>query len=107
MNRNLSTEGLLDQHETEAKSIMMSLFNEESIQRAYGKEKYNEGLAAGMAAGTAAGRAEGMTAGMDDQAKKTALNLHRAGMSESMIAQMIGYPSDTVRKWLDQAGGCA
>lgn len=71
MNRNLSTEGLPDQHETEAKSIMMSLFNEEAIQRAYGKEKYDEGL------------------------------------SEGMIAQIIGYPSDTVRKWLAQAGGCA
>ena len=80
-------------------SIMMSLFNEEAIQRAYGKEKYDEGLAAGRAAGAAVGK--------DDQAKKTALNLHRAGMSEGLIAQMIGYPSDTVRKWLAQAGGCA
>ena len=89
----------LNEHETEAMSIMMSLFNEESIQRAYGKEKYDEGLAAGMAAGMAAGTA--------DQAKKTALNLHKAGMSEGMIAQMIGYPSETVIMWLTQAGGCA
>lgn len=101
----------LDQHETEAKSIMMSLFNEEYIQKAYGKEKYDEGMAAGLAAGRAAGlaagRAAGKAAGKDDQAKKTALNLYRAGMAESMIAQMIGYPSDTVRAWLSQAGGCA
>ena len=70
---------------------MMSLFNEEAIQKAYGKEMYDEGMAQGTA----------------DQARKTALNLHRAGMSVGMIAQMIGYPSDTVSKWLAQAGGCA
>ena len=89
-NENVLTQ-YLNQHEMEAKSIMMSLFNEEAIQRAYGKEMYDEGMAAGTA----------------DQARKTALNLHRAGMSEGMIAQMIGYPSDTVSKWLAQAGGCA
>ena len=109
-NENVLTQ-YLNQHEMEAKSIMMSLFNEEAIQRAYGKEMYDEGMAAGLAAGRAAGRtagrAEGMAAGMDDQARKTALNLHRAGMSDGMIAQMIGYPSDTVSKWLAQAGGCA
>ena len=109
-NENVLTQ-YLNQHEMEAKSIMMSLFNEEAIQRAYGKEMYDEGMAAGLAAGRAAGRtagrAEGMAAGMDDQARKTALNLHRAGMSDGMIAQMIGYPSDTVSKWLAQAGGCS
>ena len=101
-NENVLTQ-YLNQHEMEAKSIMMSLFNEEAIQRAYGKEMYDEGMAAGVAQGMAAG----MAAGTADQARKTALNLHRAGMSDGMIAQMIGYPSDTVSKWLAQAGGCS
>lgn len=71
MNRNLSTEGLPDQHETEAIEHH-DVFVQRGIHpKAYGKEKYDEGL------------------------------------SEGMIAQMIGYPSDTVRKWLAQAGGCA
>lgn len=81
----------LEQHETEATSIMMALFSEEYIQKAYGKEKFDEGL----------------TEGKTGQAKKTALNLHRAGMSEGMIAQMIGFAPDTVRAWLEQAEGSA
>ena len=37
----------LEQREKEVKSIMMALFNEETIQKAYGQEKFDEGWAGG------------------------------------------------------------
>ena len=69
-------------HEREVTSIMMALFNEETIQKAYGKQKYDEGK--------------------DEQAKATALNLHEAGMADSMIAKMIGYAESVVSSWVAQ-----
>ena len=79
--------------------MMVSLFSEESIQEAYGKEKYDEGVAYGEARGEARGEAKGK----DAQAKITVLNLHAAGMDSGMIAKMVGYGKNIVETWI--AGG--
>ena len=42
---------------------MLALFNEENIQKAYGKEKYDEGVAEGEAIGEARGEAIGEARG--------------------------------------------
>ena len=47
--------GYLEEHEREVTSIMMALFDEESIQKAYGKEKFDEGRAEGRTEGKAEG----------------------------------------------------
>ena len=72
----------LEEHEREVTNMMMSLFDEETIQKAYGKEKYDEGK--------------------DAQAKATALNLHEAGMTDGMIAKMVGYAEGVVSSWVAQ-----
>ena len=77
---------------------MMALFNEETIQKAYGTEKFDEGRIKGRAEGKAEGRAEGK----DEQARATVLNLHRAGMADSMIAAMVGYAESVVSSWIAQ-----
>lgn len=75
-------------HEKEVTSIMMWLFDDELIQKAYGKEKYDEGVA------------EGEAKGKDAQARATALNMHAAGMTDSVIAKMIGYAENVVAAWI-------
>ena len=82
-------------HEKEVTGIMMALFNEETIQKAYGQEKFDEGKIEG--------RIEGKIEGKDEQAKTTALNLHQAGMADSMIAKMIGYAESVVSSWVAQS----
>ena len=84
----------LEQREKEVKSIMMALFNEETIQKAYGQEKFDEGWAGGIA--------EGWTEGKDEQAKSTVLNLHNDGMADSKIAKMVGYAESVVSSWIAQ-----
>ena len=53
----------LEEHEREVTGIMLALFNEENIQKAYGKEKYDEGVAEGEAIGEARGEAIGEARG--------------------------------------------
>ena len=72
----------LESREKEVTSIMMALFNEETIQKAYGQEKFDEGK--------------------DEQARATALNMHEAGMTDGLIAKMVGYAESVVSSWIDQ-----
>ena len=112
----------LEEREKEVTGIMMALFNEETIQKAYGTEKFDEGRmkgraegkaegraegkaegrAEGKAEGRAEGRVEGRAEGKDEQARATVLNLHRAGMADSMIAAMVGYAESVVSSWIAQ-----
>ena len=93
----------LEEREKEVTGIMIALFDQEYIQKAYLKEKYDEGRAEGKAEGRAEGRAEGKTEGKTEQAKATAFNLHAAGMANSVIAKMIGYAENVVAGWLEKA----
>ena len=66
----------LEEREREVTSIMLALFNEENIQKAYGKEKYDEGRAEG--------RAEGESKGANLMAKLAAL-LVKDGKLEAIV----------------------
>ncbi len=56
-----------------------------------------------MNRGREEGRVEGRAEGKDNQARLTALNMHKAGIAVNMIAQMIGYAIETVTGWLSQS----
>ncbi len=45
----------------------------------------------------------GREEGKDNQARLTALNMHKAGIAVNVIAQMIGYAIETVTGWLSQS----
>ena len=66
---------------------MMALFNDEYIQNAFGREKYNEG------------RDEGTI----EQARKTALYLHTIGMSNDVISKATGFSDHVVASWIAKA----
>ena len=72
----------LNEHEKEAVNIMMALFSEEYVQKAYGKEMYTEGKT--------------------EQARTTALNMHNAGMNIDLISKMTGYTEKVVREWIEE-----
>ena len=74
----------LKEHEKEAVTIMMALFSDEYIQKAYGKEMYDEGQKQGEV----------------KQARSIAINLYHDGMGIPKIAQMTGYPEKTVSGWI-------
>ena len=57
--------------------------------------KYDEGINEGIN--------EGKIEGKIEQAKITAFNLHAAGMTNSVIAKMIGYAENVVAGWLEKA----
>ena len=59
---------------------MITLFDEEYIREAYELEIINQGR--------------------DEQAQETAQNMHRAGMSDEVIAAMINRSIEQVRLWL-------
>lgn len=69
--------------------------------RAQGRaEGIAEGRAKGKAEGRDEGRAEGLAQGAEEQAKMTAMNLHRMGLSPADIAQAVNRSSSLVRQWL-------
>ena len=86
----------LEEREKEVKSIMISLFDEEAIQKAYGIEKYDEGIAIGEARGIAKGRAEGK----DEQAKVSAIRMYLRGMPTDVIADIVGYAENVIETWI-------
>ena len=89
----------LEAREKEVTSIMISLFNEDAIQKAYGREKHDEGFTEGIVIGEAKGRAEGR----DEQAKASAIRMYLRGMPTNIIADILGYGESVVDDWT--AGG--
>lgn len=77
----------LQEHEKEVTIIMMSLFDEEYIQKAYKKELLDEG------------RAEGD----ENRAMSVALNLHKRGVTNNIISEIIGYAENIVADWIAKA----
>lgn len=75
----------LSKREKEVISIMTTLFSQEEATRMYGRQLQREG------------REEGR----DEQAKKTAINLSKTGMSPQQIANAIDYSVEKVEEWLD------
>ena len=59
-------------------------------------ESYNEGRAEGRAEG----RTEGRTEGRELQAKETAINLSKLGLSPEVIAKSINFNLSIVKKWI-------
>lgn len=74
----------LSKREEEVISIMTTLFSQEDATKAY---VYQE-------------KEESRKEGQDAQAKKTALNLSKAGMSPQQIAKAIDYSVEKVEEWL-------
>lgn len=70
----------LGDREKEVISIMTTLFDQEEISRAYGKAQREEGR--------------------EEQAKKTAINLYKAGMEPKQIASAVGYSVEKVEEWI-------
>ena len=81
----------LEEREKEVKSIMISLFDEEVIQKAYGREKHDEGYV------------EGRADGKDEQAKASAIRMYLRGMPINVIADIVGYAESVIDAWV--AGG--
>jgi len=86
----------LEEREKEVTSIMMALFDEEYIQKAYGNEKYNEGIAEGMAKGKAEGKAEGMAEGMAKGIAKGKAEGIVQGKAAGMLEMLINLVRDGV-----------
>ena len=64
-------------HEQEAVSIMMALFNEEYIQKAYGYECKQEGIQEGMQKGVQIGMQKGMQKGRKEGRQEGKVELSR------------------------------
>lgn len=72
----------ISEHETEVQDIMITLFDNEQIMDAYGREKIEEGDL--------------------NRSKKTALNLNAMGMQIDKIAQAVETNVATVQEWMSQ-----
>ena len=59
-----------------------------------------QGIEQGISQGMAQGMAQGKTQGADEQAKKTAINLHDMGLAPADIARAIDRSVSLVQKWL-------
>ena len=57
----------------------------------------------GEARGEARGEVRGAARGREEQAKATALTMHKLGMTVELIAQYIGFDQAVVKEWLAQA----
>ena len=61
-----------------------------------------EGLVQGREEGLEQGREEGLEQGKTTQAKTTAHKMHARGIAVSDIAEMLGFPVETVQAWLEE-----
>ena len=58
------------------------------------------GIAQGIAQGIEQGIERGITKGADEQARKTAMNLQKMGLSPADIARAVDRSLSIVQKWL-------
>ncbi len=73
---------------------MFTLFDNEQIMEAYGREERREGIRQG--------RQEGHAEGKEMQAKETAYELQKMGLTTDNIAKAVKVSADVVREWLSE-----
>ena len=60
------------------------------------------GVERGLKRGLEQGREQGLEQGKTTQAKTTAHKMHARGIAVNDIAEMLGFPVETVRMWLEE-----
>ena len=89
----------LQTRETEVKDIMMTIFSAERAIEA----RILDAEAVGEARGEARGKSYGLAQGKEEQARETALNMNKKGLSTDFIADCIHVNEATVKEWLQAA----
>jgi len=88
----------LKQHEMEAVTIMMSLFDAEYIGRLHDHEQREIGRTEGRAEGRTEGRAEGRTEGARETLRKNILNMKQNKLSDELISQYLNISVDEIKE---------
>ena len=79
----------LEAHEKEVVDIMLSCFDQEYLTSILLKEQRSEG------------REEGRELGRIEGLRQTALNMHRKGYTDAVIADVLDIAVEQVREWIE------
>ena len=71
---------------------MMALFDQQKAVEQFGYEKMKEG--------ETKGRKEGKLEGKLEQAKESAINMKKEGLSDSVIAKILNVGIEIVQQWI-------
>ena len=94
----------LAQHEKEVTDIMITLFDDEHIQKMYEKEVWKDGRGVGRVEGREEGREEGRVEGREEgfleSARSTAALMHADSVPLAVISKYVKYPIEVIAGWL-------
>lgn len=89
--------GYLAEHEQEVQGIMMTLFDNDQIMKAYAREKVEEGWREGRMEGRMEGRVEGRMEGRMEGRKEVARNMLQSSFPLDTIVRVSGLSLDEVK----------